>query len=460
MNLSKTNDMSYRIASLDSSRSKLDAIMNHRFTMADFLKFEIVLIMLIALAINSGISVGPATYAIDLLNLVLFVAGFKLIARNSCGTSSYDAPVIVFVVYCVFSAVVNLVTPQWALWEALNFGRLFIWVYLFRAYWTPSDAEGVMDFLYGLQVVNALFVSYQCLVLGLVQDNIGGMFGTEVGCNAPLNVYLCLVCAWGVSGYLSRRKKLMPLMLTVISAFLIAGVGELKIFYLEFVVIFLGAIVYARMSRKTMITIAAIAAVAAIGLYFFAQINPRHFEILTNFDELMEYADTSDLASSGYGVSRVHPFSQLSAQFFSNDTTQCLFGMGFGNASQSSISFFTSDFFRAHGYINYHYLVSALLFLQIGYVGVVVYLMPFLLFAGTLFVKRKALARIDCGHSACFAFVMTVLLFANILYNNTVHAYLAVFWSIPIAIGLFALSSLEANKKGTECRGRERGADA
>lgn len=416
----------------------LNDIVNRRFTMAGFLKMEIVAVMVLTYLLNNGVSVGMATYAIDMLNLVLLIVNIRYIEQRSSNTAVFDAPVVIFFVFCLFTSVVNLVTAQWVFWEALSFGRLFIWIYLFRIFWAPEDAESIVEFLYKLQVVNAAFVVYQYAVLGLFQDNIGGMFGIMAGCNAPLNVYLCFVCAWGISGYLCNTVKSSSLVLTVLVSLIIAAVAELKIFYLEFVFLFFFTFVYVRFSKKAFFTALLVVAIAAIGLYAFSIINPENFEILIDVDSLLEY---SDLQSAGYGVSRSHPFSQLTEQFFGSDTAKCLYGMGFGSASQSSIPFFTSDFYYLYGGINYHYLITAMLFLQVGYVGFGLYVIPFILLVLALIIKRKSLSLAGQGRLGCFAFVMVVIFLINVFYNNTAHSYLSVFWSLAISIGLFSLGS-------------------
>lgn len=418
------------------------SILNYRFTMADFLKAEILLVVVLVCLLNHGYPAGSITYLIDMVNLVLFVVSIKRIARRTHGTRSFDVPFVIFVIFCLFTSAINLVAPQLVFWEALSFGRLFIWIYLFRAYWTFSDVADVMNCLYKLQVLNAAVVAFQYFFLHLKQDNVGGVFGVNAGCNAPLNMYLCIVCVWGLSGYLSKKIKLGSMAMTFVSALIIAVVAELKIFYIELVVLILLGMLYCRFSRKTIVAAVVIVCMATAGMWFLLQFDPVSFETLVSPEKLFEY---SDMQGSGYGVSRINVFTQLSDLFFSGDSAQRAFGMGFGSVSQSSIAFFTSDFFYSYGSLNYFYLITAMLYLQVGYVGAFLYFVPFILLAGALFVKRGILLKLDIGRAGCTTFVICFLFILNAAYNSTAHNCISVLWALAISVGLFALASVSEN---------------
>ena len=80
-------------------------------------------------------------------------------------------------------------------------------------------------------------------------------------------MYLCIVVAWGLNLYLAKEGRLSGLLLTVLSALLIAAVAELKFFFVEFALIVAISILYARVSRKTIVSVAAIVLLIACLLY-------------------------------------------------------------------------------------------------------------------------------------------------------------------------------------------------
>lgn len=422
-----------------SLRQKFLAVLNHRFTMADFLKVELLIALVLVFLLNCGYSFGPMTYAIDLVNMALFVISARKIGSSSQGTLLFDVAFTLFAAFCMCTSIVNFIAPQWVFWEALSFGRLFVWMYLFRVYWKLNDLTRVMNLLYRVQFLNAAMVMAQYFILHLRRDNIGGMFGVIAGCNAPLNMYLCIVCVWGLSGYLSKKVKFGSLITTLFSALLIAMAAELKVFFVELAILIPLGILYCRFSRKTVAAAVAITCIMVMGIQLLGQYDPTSFNIITNPEELLGYAD---MRGSGYGVSRVNVFSQLTDLFFNGDSAKQLFGMGFGSASQSSIALFTSDFYYANATLNYHYLVTAMLYLQVGYVGTLLYFMPFILLACTLMLKRRTLLAFDTAQSSCTAFVICIIFMLNLTYNNTAHSYLSALWAVGISLGLFALSCL------------------
>lgn len=298
-----------------------------------------------------------------------------------------------------------------------------------------------MGFVYKMQVPNVIFVLIQYYVLGLFQDNIGGIFGVERGCNGILNVYLCIVVAWGLNLYLAKEGRLSGLLLTVLSALLIAAVAELKFFFVEFALIVAISILYARVSRKTIVSVAAIVLLIAVALSVFAAINPFQYETLVDFDALMTEADNSNI-ETGYGISRLNAFSQISEQFFNGDLFTMMFGFGFGSASQSSMPFFCSPFFSLYGWLNYHFLTSAMVFIQLGYIGTVLFVMPVALLDIMLIARRGNIVRKDFAASGGFSIAMCILFLINCMYNNTAVTYPAVLWALSLCVGLFVVSEI------------------
>jgi len=167
----------------------------------------------------------------------------------------------------------------------------------------------------------------------------------------------------------------------------------------------------------------------------------------------MAEADNSNV-ETGYGISRASVFTQITYRFFSGDLFTSCFGLGFGSASQSSISVFCAPFYNVYGYLHYHLLTSAMLFIQMGYFGVILYISPIVWVFARLLLKRKSL--FESGHEATssFAFVICCLFTVNCMYNSTAHTYPAVLWSLVLCVGVFDIMTArgyeaELSKIGT-----------
>ena len=423
------------------STSGLGAILVHRFNMADFLAIEFVLLFVVNFLSNIGLIPSAFTYVFDIVNLCILLSNARLIGKRVGNEPFFNVPVALFAVMAPLSGIINTIAPQYIIWQAISFSRLFVWIYLFRIFWDKDYIRAFMGFVYKMQVPNVIFVLIQYYVLGLFQDNIGGIFGVERGCNGILNVYLCIVVAWGLNLYLAKEGRLSGLLLTVLSALLIAAVAELKFFFVEFALIVAISILYARVSRKTIVSVAAIVLLIAVALSVFAAINPFQYETLVDFDALMTEADNSNI-ETGYGISRLNVFSQISEQFFNGDLFTMMFGFGFGSASQSSMPFFCSPFFSLYGWLNYHFLTSAMVFIQLGYIGTVLFVMPVALLGIMLIARRGDIVRKDFATSGGFSIVMCILFLINCMYNNTAVTYPAVLWALSLCVGLFVVSEI------------------
>ena len=216
------------------STSGLGAILVHRFNMADFLAIEFVLLFVVNFLSNIGLIPSAFTYVFDIVNLCILLSNARLIGKRVGNEPFFNVPVALFAVIAPLSGIINTIAPQYIIWQAISFSRLFVWIYLFRIFWDKDYIRAFMGFVYKMQVPNVIFVLIQYYALGLFQDNIGGIFGVERGCNGILNVYLCIVVAWGLNLYLAKEGRLSGLLLTVLSALLIAAVAELKFFFVEF----------------------------------------------------------------------------------------------------------------------------------------------------------------------------------------------------------------------------------
>lgn len=419
----------------------LGKLLTHKFTMADFLAIEFVLLFVVNFLSNIGRIPSALTYVFDVVNICILLANVRSIGSRTKGEWYFNVPVVLFAVVALASGLMNLVAPQYVIWQILSFSRIFVWIYLFRLFWNADYAKSFMGFVYKLQVLNVLCVLVQYYVFGLFQDNIGGLFGVERGCNGILNVYLCIVVAWGLNRYLAKEGRLSGLVLTVLSSLLIAAVAELKFFFVEFLLVVVLSVLFARFSRKTVFSIVAIALLVSIALSIFAQINPLQYETLVNLDELMSEADNSNI-KTGYGISRMNAFSQISNQFFNNDLFTMFLGFGFGSASQSSIPFFCAPFYNVYGWLNYYFLTSAMVFIQLGYVGTALFVAPFILLGVELLFHRSRFAKHDSLDISGFAFVMCVLFLVNCMYNNTAVTFPSALWSLSISVGLYAASEI------------------
>ena len=120
------------------STSGLGAILVHRFNMADFLAIEFVLLFVVNFLSNIGLIPSAFTYVFDIVNLCILLSNARLIGKRVGNEPFFNVPVALFAVMAPLSGIINTIAPQYIIWQAISFSRLFVWIYLFRIFGTKT----------------------------------------------------------------------------------------------------------------------------------------------------------------------------------------------------------------------------------------------------------------------------------------------------------------------------------
>lgn len=318
------------------------------------------------------------TYVTDLINMSILV--FLLInwkkmqetIKKSCFTVEAILVSFYFALAC-FTAFFNGVKPTLFIWDMRNSFRFFVFLFACIAFLDQKDVDRIYGLLLGAHILNIAACLYEYFVLHLVRDNVGGIFGSELGCNNKLNVFLCVVMVYSTCLFIYKKISLKILLFYLISSILIAAVAELKVFYLELAIVLFLAVCL-NLSKVRMVGFGMIGIfVLLVGLNAIKRLFPLHYEYLTNFRLMLQYVSSED--NFGYYISRTHPFSQIDRIFFHGNILRNMFGYGFGNCVFSSrFDQLTSSFYKLYGHLNYPVLTSAFVFLETGYIGTMLHL--------------------------------------------------------------------------------------
>lgn len=420
-------------------------LLDRKITVSRLLFAEIPIIIVVNFLVNISIIPSMATYLLDVFNVAVALFSLKAIARLFDHSRWYGYLLLVFAVYGAFMALLNAVDPILFAWEFFQLFRFILFGLLCAAYFRVDDFVRVWRLLYKLQPVNVAFVAYEYIVMGLDRDNLGGIFGTVAGCNGPLNVFLGLCVAYAFVSCLNNRDVgVVGFALTCISCLIIVSLAEIKFFYFEFLTIAVISLFINRPSFKTVGVIIVSIAGIVLALNVLKTVNPYHYSVLMDVNSIMGAADNHDL-ETGYGVSRIGMFSQMDSMFFHGDIIERFIGMGIGATTMSSISLFCSPFFYANGYLKYYYLQSAMLYLQMGYLGLLFYSIAS---AGpsirSLFssVRSNERLRPACELCACVA----VLFLMNCFYENSARTFFSCIWALFLFAPLVLSEHHEARK--------------
>lgn len=329
----------------------------------------------------------------------------------------------------IVSGIVNFVPLGQYIWAIRN--NIFYMLFFFMCikYLSGEDVERIMKRIVNLQALNTLFGLYEYFVLELEGDYLGGFFGIEKGCNGYLNIYLCIITAYELCRYFYKKISLVRLLLVVGSSILMATLGELKIFYLELLIIVFLCVLLARKSLKSFFSLSGGAAAAFLGIQALTVINPQAAKFLKSIEKMIEYSSRSDYGNGDIRIARLTAIAQINDWFFGESLWLKLFGYGFGACESSeTFNFFHSDFASRYDYLGYRNISAAMIYLEAGLIG--------LLGMGALFLviffyshKIYGLTR-DRKDISLFVQILSILCVINLWYNSAIRrpvAYLTFF---------------------------------
>ncbi len=346
--------------------------------------------------------------------------------------------------FLVFTFVSYIFKYQSALYYIMGVRNNFRFYFAFIAFAIFLAEEDIKAYLKAFDVlfwINAVVMLFQYFVLGYKQDFLGGIFGTQSGCNGFVNIFFVIICAKSVTDYLSKREKTMMMLSKCATALLLATFAEIKFFYIEFVAIIIVAVLVSGNSwRKILVVIGGIIGVVVcvnLMLILFP-----YFAELTNFENMITHQSEGYTGSDTIG--RLGAISQVS-DLFLNTTAEKLTGLGLGNCETSNIAFLNTPFYQSYGYIRYFWFSTAHVTLETGYLG-------FALFTGFFFllsvlyvfmISRNSYAK----EYARIAIVVAVCCVLIIIYNSSLRTeagYMIYFvLSLPFA-------ALKNSKNGVE----------
>lgn len=383
------------------------------------------------------------TYLTDVLTVWILMSRFNRIKSSISFARAKTQFKIVFVIMLcmLFGAVINFVNPLLTLWGARNNLRFFAFFFICVGVLDVHDVDSIIRLFKKFFLLNTLMCTYQYFVLGLSNDYLGGFFGTTQGSNAYVNVLLCMISAIVLAQYFIQKIKLHTLIVYLIQCLYIASLSELKVYYVEIIVLIVIAAIFARPSLKTVgICIAGILTVN-VGIFFLKKYNPESLALF--FDESARdfYLSGNGYTNSG-DLNRFTAIQQLYSLFFKGNKLLSLFGFGLGSCEYASYSFLQSSFFLQYEYLHYRWFTHAWVYLEQGIVGIILLALFFISLIVNA-IKNKKKSRNDLILMSLI-FLPTCLF--GIIYNSTLQLEACYFIAFMCAIP-FVVSKSDNSRK-------------
>lgn len=322
--------------------------------------------------------------------------------------------IIFFIVWSCITTILNQVSPVLFIWEARNFFRVFLFYYIGLIVLEKKEKIKLYNFLLRLHILNIVISMYQYFILGISQDNLGGIFGISSGVNSFTNIYFCLITILVLIKFLKKREKFFTVAWVLLSCLSVAALAEIKLFFIEFVIILLLSNILLKPNRRTLKVILIGVISIILGMIILKFIFPIHYEILININKVKEY---SDMHGGGYGISRFHIIRDINQFFFLGNYIENIFGLGLGACTMSSnLMLLTSNFYLKYSDYNYNWFSHAMIYLQTGVIGIILYLGIVFSFVWESFFRKKNYSEKE------YLFIYSVIVIINIFYNQCIRS--------------------------------------
>ena len=317
----------------------------------------------------------------------------------------------VFIAYTALVYILRFQSPFYYLWGFRNNFRFYFAFIAFCMLFVEDDVELCLKFVDVLFWINAVVTLFQFFVLGYRQDYLGGIFGVERGCNGYSIIFFTIVISKSILKFMSREEHVLICIAKCSVALLISAMAELKFFFLLFMLIFLLSTILTSFSWRKFFLVF----VCALLISFTGSLLTELFGESSNIslDRIIELIFT-DTYSTAEDLSRYTAIPTLSSSVMT-DTSQRLLGLGLGNCDTSSFEICNTPFFNIYSHLHYNWFLSAFLFLETGYIGLLIYLMFFVMCFVCAFNlrKREGINVLYCQMAIILSLICILITFYN-----------------------------------------------
>lgn len=336
--------------------------------------------------------IHPVYYLVDLLNTILFVGMIKKRLREKQRNSYLDFfyfLILLYIILAVIGAIVNYSNIMLHLWSFRNYFTTL----LFFVECVSFEHTYKIDFLNKLTWINFMICLIEVL-LGYRQDWLGGLYGVSGGqVNGALNILLIIICTRFIVQYINKEISVLNILSVGVTSLMVATFAELKIFYVEVVVIFVLASLVTKFSLKKIVliisgTIGILVAIRYIFLIF-PDIDKKMFTISYMWNYLTNPGGyVGQFAHDAGDVNRLAFWDKCVALF--QNKVELLFGFGIGNCDQIELLGLKSYIYMQHGGLHYYMFPLPMILLQQGVIGMLLYILLFVALFFAVLKKYKS----------------------------------------------------------------------
>ena len=343
--------------------------------------------------VSSQILPNTVSYFTDVVTLIIFLHLVREVPKNRF--NKLEKVIIFSSILFIFLGFMsnyynNFDILKYA-WAVRNNIRIFIF-FVASSYFIDFSMVNKTNRLLKIAFTfNTIMVLIQFFTLPFAADFIGGIFGHSVGvANTYIHILLLYFLCYSLVNYLNRQISVITLLYYLIPIFLISAVAELKILYVEAVILFIIISLFSKKSIQSVFKFLLIGIMLLVGtivtLPILVQISP-FFKDFFNIENILKIAGGSYTGQDD--ISRLKAISYVQTRFFHNDVIKNWIGIGLGNAEQSQFSFLQSPLFLQYERTRYNWFTLPFVMVETGLIGVVIFIYPYIYALIELILKVK-----------------------------------------------------------------------
>lgn len=349
----------------------------------------------------------------------IVVLAFMIFKRNIVLRKEW-IPFLVFVlVFFIYTFVIYMFNFQslfYYLWGLRNNFRFYVFFFALITFLTTDDIETLFKFFDFLFWVNVAVSLLQYFVLGYERDYLGGIFGIQSGVNGFAIIFFLMITCKSLLMYMSQKESALKCFSKCGVTLLIAALAELKVYYVLFLLILGMSALLTSFSWKKLVAILVCVIAAIFGSVLLT--------ILFDFDNVLSIKYIWELATQE-NYSQVGTVNRLSAiptliKTVVSEVDDRIFGMGLGNCDTSAFAICNTPFYMKYESLRYSWFTCAFLFLETGYIGLIIYISFFVM---CYILSNKVLKSRQGNPIYCrMAMIMSVICVILTFYNNSLRA--------------------------------------
>lgn len=295
------------------------------------------------------------------------------------------------------------------IWGLKNMFRFFLYMHICIRFMRKDDFILFCNITLFFLLINTPIMFYQGAVMHLFGDNVGGLFGTTTGVNGYTNIHIVLSSIIAISLYSKKYISITYVLIILLCCFLQASLSELKFYYVEFIVIVFECFILSKEKKQLLPLVCYSIFILMIGIILINYFYPE-YENFFNIDSMMYYSENSyGVRNEGLDRTTALPIIK---QMFLTEPKDFLLGIGLGNAEFTRL--YTPNFISNYGYFHIDNFSHAMLFLESGLIGVILYSLFFINYFISNFLQREKIQTL-VGLSAI------PLIFCFCIYNQSMR---------------------------------------